>query len=99
MGYPDGKRGEIAVAVGDPWQGKGVGAALMQHLIAIARERGFETLWGIVLAENTHMLALARRVGAQVSLIPGTGQYELKTNLKEISIGENHARTIHNLDS
>jgi acetyltransferase len=99
MGYPDGERGEIAVAVGDPWQGKGVGAALMQHLIAIARERGFEALWGIVMAENTHMLALARRVGAQVSLIPGTGQYELKINLKEISIGENHARTIHNLDS
>jgi acetyltransferase len=99
MGNPDGKRGEIAVAVGDPWQGKGVGATLMQQLITIAKERGFETLSGIVLAENTHMLALARSVGAQVSFIPGTGQYEIKIDLKEISIGEDHARTIHNLDS
>jgi acetyltransferase len=99
MGYPDGKRGEIAVAVGDPWQGKGVGATLMQQIITIARERGFETLSGIVLAENTHMLALAKRMGFQLSLIPGTDQYELKVDLKEISIGENHARTIHNLDS
>lgn len=80
-------------------QRKGVGAKLMQHLITIAKERGFETLWGIVLAENTHMLALARRVGAQVSFIPGAGQYELKIDLKEISMDENHARAIHDLDS
>jgi acetyltransferase len=66
----------------------------MQHLIAIARERGFETLWGIVFAENTHMLTLARKMGFQISLIPGTGQYELKIDLKEISMDENHARII-----
>jgi hypothetical protein len=45
------------------------------------------------------MLALARKVGAQISFIPGTGQYEMKIDLKEISMDENHARTIHNLDS
>jgi hypothetical protein len=66
----------------------------MQHLVAVARERRFESLWGIALAENTHMLALARKMGFQISLIPGTGQYELKIDLKEISMDENHARTI-----
>ncbi len=49
--------------MGDPWQGNGVGVALMEHLIGIARERGVESIWGLVLAENTHMLALARKLG------------------------------------
>jgi len=36
------------------------------------------------MAENTQMLALGRKVGFRIFLIPGAGQQELKINLKEI---------------
>jgi len=50
--FPDGKRAEIAVAVGDPWQGEGVGVVLVERLIAIAMERGKET-YGDMCSEKT----------------------------------------------
>ena len=57
---PDCTRAEFAVLVGDPWQGQGVGAELMQRLLSIARERSFAFLTGSALADNTTMLTLAR---------------------------------------
>ena len=81
-----GTRPEFAVAVGDPWQGKGIGANLMEHIIAIAKERGIESIWGNVLVENTYMLALARRLGFTISRVPGENYYELEMDLSEKSL-------------
>jgi len=81
MGDPDGKAAELAVAVGDPWQGKGIGAALMRDLLRVAGERRMEKLWGIVLAENTHMLTLARKTGFRVSFDRGEGRYRIDLEL------------------
>jgi len=82
MSKAGGIEPEFAVVVGDPWQGKGIGATLMEHLIGIAKERDMESIWGFVLAENTHMLALARKLGFAISKVPGEAQYELRTDLK-----------------
>ncbi|MBW2616939.1 MAG: GNAT family N-acetyltransferase [Deltaproteobacteria bacterium] len=82
----------FAVVVGDPWQGKGVGTALMEHLIAIARERGMASICGFVLAENTHMLALARKLGFDISKVPGEAQYELRTDLGPVNRGVKERR-------
>jgi len=82
MSKAGGLEPEFAVVVGDPWQGKGMGVALMEHLIGIAKERGMESIWGLVLAENTHMLALARKLGFAISRVPGEAEYELRANLK-----------------
>jgi acetyltransferase len=81
MGEPGGRRAEFAVTVADPWQGKGIGAALMERLIQIARERGIESLWGLVLSENTHMLALGKKLGFSISRVPGESQYKLTIEL------------------
>ena len=77
---------EFAVAVGDPWQGKGVGAILMEHMMAIAKEMGIESIWGNVLAGNTYMLALARRLGFAISRVPGENYYELEMDLSKKSL-------------
>ena len=82
MSKAGGIEPEFAVVVGDPWQGKGVGAALMEHLLEIAKERGIESIWGFVLAENTHMLALARELGFDISKVPNEAQYKLRADLK-----------------
>ena len=72
---------EFSVMVSDPWQGKGVGACLLQHCLAIAGQRGYRRIYGIVLAENKQMLALGRKLGFMVKHIPGSTQYELSKAL------------------
>ena len=81
----DGKIAEFSVVVSDPWQGKGIGAALMEKLIGIAKEQGVEYLWGIVLAENTQMLALGKSLGFTISRAGLSNQYKLGIDLKSIS--------------
>lgn len=77
MGDPDGKKGEFAVIVGDPWHGKGVGSSLLQKCLTIARRRGFKTIQGVVLSENTGMLALGRKLGFKVKKAPDSSEFEL----------------------
>ena len=60
-------RAEVAFAVTDEYQGKGVGAALMRHLTAIAREAGIGELIADVLSENTPMLKLFEKCGCRMS--------------------------------
>jgi acetyltransferase len=71
------KEAEFSVVVSDPWQGKGIGAALLQRCISIAKERGLETVMGTVLAENTQMLALGKKLGFKIQKVVGVGEYEL----------------------
>ncbi len=78
-GEPDGRRGEFSVLVGDPWQGKGVGAKLLLQCLEIAQERGMDVVWGTVLAENQHMLALGKKLGFTVS--PGADSTEFKLTI------------------
>ena len=81
---PDGKRAEFAILVGDPWQGKGVGAKLLERCLVIAKERGIQTVWGIVLHENTGMLALARKLGFEVSKSDEPIELQLTIDLKTV---------------
>jgi acetyltransferase len=71
------REGEFSVVVGDPWQGKGIGAALLQRCLSIARERGIQKVTGTVLAENIQMLALGRKLGFNIKKEPGVSEYEL----------------------
>ena len=82
MSKAGGIEPEFAVVVGDSWQGKGIGAALMEHLIGIAKERGIASIWGFVLAENIRMVALARKLGFSISRVPGENQCKLKIGLR-----------------
>ena len=54
---------EFAVAVADEWQRLGLARRLLEVLMQRARADGFERMDGYVLASNTRMLALARRLG------------------------------------
>lgn len=54
---------EVAIAVVDEFQRRGLGSQLLSHLGAIAREHGIRTFTLIVLPENQSMLRLLRRLG------------------------------------
>jgi len=58
---------EIALAVVDAYQGRGVGGALMRHLIAIARAADLRKLIAEVLVENMPMRRLLERSGLRMS--------------------------------
>ena len=80
---PDVTKAEFSIAIGDPWQGKGVGAKLLEQLVDIGKEHGLEFLWGVVLPENTNMLALGRKLGFTISRVPQSSDYELKIDFKQ----------------
>jgi len=77
------KRAEFSVAVGDAWQGKGIGAALLKRCLTIAEKRGIEEVWGAILAENIQMLSLAKKLGFKFKNAPGSGEYELSIDLRQ----------------
>ncbi len=68
--YPDGRQCEFALAIADAWQGKGVGTALMQELIGVARSAGLESMEGFVLTTNQAMLKLVKFLGFSVKMNP-----------------------------
>ena len=54
---------EFGVAVADQWQGLGVARQLLAALMRTARARGFKRMYGYILASNSRMLGLAKRLG------------------------------------
>jgi acetyltransferase len=60
---PNRDQGEFAILVGDPWQGKGLGATLMEKIIGVAKDYGIRFLYGDVLIENEPMLEMMKRLG------------------------------------
>ncbi len=87
MGNPEGTKAEFSVVIADSCQGKGIGVTLMERLIAIARERGMESVWGAILAENKNMLALAKKLGFVISRGPDASQYEARIDLRSMTSG------------
>jgi acetyltransferase len=63
---PGDKRAEFAVLVADDFAGQGLGTKLVDMLIGIGEEKHLETIYGIVLAENSHMIRLCRALGFDV---------------------------------
>jgi acetyltransferase len=82
IGEPGGRTGEFAVMVGDPWQGRGIGAELLRRCLMIARDRGMNRVWGIVLPENRRMIGLARRLGFSVTPDAESGDLMLRIDLR-----------------
>lgn len=67
---PDLARAEYAVLVRSDLKGRGLGWALMSHLIAHARARGIGVLHGDVLTENTTMLNMCADLGFEIKAVP-----------------------------
>jgi len=62
---PGGDDCEFAVTVGDEWQHKGLGSALMKRLIETARARGIESMHSSDAADNAAMRKFADHLNFQ----------------------------------
>jgi len=60
---PDGKAGEIAFIVADPWQGLGLGTKMVDYVLEICRDMGLDTVYAIMLPDNTRAINLMRKMG------------------------------------
>jgi ribosomal protein S18 acetylase RimI-like enzyme len=58
---------EVAFAVIDEYQGQGIGAALLRHLVAIARAAELKELIAEVLPDNTPMLKVFEKSGLHLN--------------------------------
>jgi RimJ/RimL family protein N-acetyltransferase len=56
-------RAEVAFVVVDQYQGQGIGAALLSHLVSLARGAGIHELIAEVLPDNTSMLKVFEKSG------------------------------------
>ena len=60
-------KAEVAFAIVDQYQGQGIGAALLRHLVVIARAAGLQELVAEVLADNRAMIKLFEKSGLPVT--------------------------------
>ena len=74
---PDGEGCEFSITVVDGWQGVGLASRLMRELIQGARVRGLKHMEGFVLAGNSGMLNLARRLGFTVNTDPNDAMVKI----------------------
>jgi acetyltransferase len=63
---------EFAVAVAEPWQGKGLASRMLSALVCRAGASGIARITGQTLATNERMLHLARKAGFVVRHSPDT---------------------------
>ncbi len=76
---------EVAVTVLDDWQGRGVATALLDRLVARARENGIERFLALVLADNAEAIELFSQlsVGDPAPRRSDSGYLELEIELPE----------------
>jgi acetyltransferase len=60
---PNKKKGEFAVVVSDNYQSKGLGIKLVDMLIEVAKEKGVDSIYGIIMGENLKMIRLCEKLG------------------------------------
>jgi acetyltransferase len=81
---PDGKSGELAFIVADAWQGLGLGTKLVDHALEVAEDMKVESVYALMLRENTKAISLMRKMGFEVQYQgDGTAKAVLKLKAEE----------------
>lgn len=76
---------EVAVAVIDEFQRRGLGSVLLSELARVARAEGIKSFQLIVLPENREMLALLRKIGWIHQAKLHGGVYEISFDLPDLA--------------
>jgi len=79
---PDGKKGEIAFIVADPWQGLGLGTKMVDYVLEICKDMKIETVYAIILPDNYRAINLMKKMGFTTAYA-GDGTVRATLNLRE----------------
>ncbi|MFA5572211.1 MAG: GNAT family N-acetyltransferase [Candidatus Bathyarchaeia archaeon] len=66
---PDGKHGEMAFIVSDYWQGLGLGTKIVDYTLDIAKEKGVENVYAIMLQDNYRAISLTKKMGFAIEYL------------------------------
>jgi len=69
MDPPDFKTAEVAIVVGDPWQGLGLGSQMLDYIIEIARDKNLESIYGLILRDNYRAIELFKKKGFTIDVL------------------------------
>ena len=83
---PNGKTGEIAIIVADPWQGLGLGSKMTDYMIEICKDKKLETVYGIMLRDNHRATNLMEKMGFTLKYLDHD-TVKATLNLKEEELG------------
>jgi len=83
----DRELAEVAVAVADSWQNRGVATALLERLTKRAREEGVRRFSAEILADNRPMLELIEELGQVTTKQRDHGTVEVELELPAEGIG------------
>jgi acetyltransferase len=79
---PDEKSGEMAFIVSDYWQGLGLGTKMVDYTLDIAKEKGIDSVYAIMLQDNYRALSLTKKMGFKIDYL-SDGTVKAALNLKE----------------
>ena len=79
----DRQSAEVAIAVVDAWQGKGVGTVLLHELVERAKAAGVRHFLAICLSDNADVIDLLSRLGSTRVDHPEPGLVELTIDLPD----------------
>ena len=83
MRLADRQSAEVAIAVIDAWQGKGVGTVLLHELVERAKAAGVRHFLAICLSDNADVIDLLSRLGSTRVDHPEPGLVELTIDLPD----------------
>ena len=66
---PDGKTAEVSFLVTDYWQGLGLGTKLVDYVLDIAKEKGIENIFAIMLPDNYRALSVIKKMGCRIEYL------------------------------
>jgi len=78
----EGHTAEVAFAVRDSYQGKGIGTELLSYLTYLGKRSGLLGFTAEVLQENQKMLNLFEKMGLDIERKSSEGTYELKMSFR-----------------
>ena len=81
----DGKNGEIAFIVSDYYQGLGLGTKMVDYVLDLAKEKGVESVYAIMLPDNYRALSLTKKMGFRIDYL-SDGTIKANLNLQEEDI-------------
>jgi GNAT superfamily N-acetyltransferase len=84
----DPHKAEVAVAVVDDWQGRGVATALLTHLADRARHEGVRVFTATILADNRDALGLMEALGDPRRVGAPSTTTELEIELPPLGLGD-----------
>ena len=98
-------RAEVAFAVADAHQGRGLGTLLLEHLAEIARERGITEFEADVLGENNRMLQVFAASGFEVRRSVSGGVFHVtfptatSDRFRAVQAEREHQATAHSIQA